>query len=77
MKLVSISYQTDNGGGQKLYQDNGLCSALVLRTMGHGNVKRHDCGGVVKRLRGRERGREQEVMKARVRKWLSFLTGGE
>lgn len=42
----------------KLYQDNGLCSALVLRTMGHGNVKRHDCdseeGEGIGRLREEE-----------------------
>lgn len=60
----------------KLYQDNGLCGALVLGAMGHGDVEGHDCCGVMKSGNWREEREKKLVEGGEIELDLSVLLGG-
>lgn len=61
----------------KLYQDDGLCGALVLGAMGHGDVEGHDCCGVTKSGNWREDREKKLVEGAEVELDLCVLLGSE
>jgi len=60
----------------KLYQDDGLCGALVLGAMGHGDVEGHDCCGVTKGGNWGEKREKRLVEGAEVELDLCVLLGG-
>jgi hypothetical protein len=60
----------------KLYQDDGLCGALVLGAMGHGDVERHGCCCLMESGNWGEERKKKLVERGEVELDLGVLLGG-